>query len=503
MDLSMLKELMAKYPPQPFMRTMEQLAEADPGFVALIAGEESVTRRELERRSNRLARVLGDRGVALGDYVVVAVPNGIEFYVAFFAALKTGAVPMPLSSRLSLAERQAIVDLARPALLIGVDPADHPGYETLPAGFEPDPSVSGTPLPEVVSPSWKAPTSGGSTGRPKIIRNGTGADGSPAANMIAYDYGPDDIQIVAGPLYHNMSLSSSVGGLLLGQRIVIMRKFDPAELLDLIGRHRVTWLTVVPTMMHRTLRVIQEGHEPDFSSLRRMFHMASKCPEWLKEAWIGLIGPEKIMEIYGGTEAAVVTRITGTEWLEHRGSVGKPITGEMKVFGADGREAPPGEVGEIYMKRTEGMPASYTYVGAEPKTLNGWETLGDLGWKDADDYLYISDRRVDMIVSGGANIYPAEVEAAIDQHPKVGSSVVVGLPDDDLGTKVHAIVQAEPGTAEADILGFLAGRLVRYKVPRSVEFIDQPLRDDSGKVRRGRMRDEAIARLKKQEADQA
>ncbi|MCP9949931.1 AMP-binding protein [Actinomadura madurae] len=496
MDASMLEELTAAHPPEPFVRTMARLAEEDTEFVALTCGEESITRRGLEQRSNRLARVYLDRGVAFGDYVVVALPNGIEFYVAFFAALKVGAVPMPLSYRLPPAERQAIVDMARPALLVGVDPADHPGYGALAPGFEPDPALSDEPLPEVVSPSWKAPASGGSTGRPKIIRNGTGAEGSPALGAFVYEYGPDDTQAVVGPLYHNMSLASSVGGLLLGQHVVVMRRFDPEELLTLIARHRVTWLTVVPTMMHRMLRVIQAGGEWDLSSVRLMYHMSSKCPEWLKEAWIDLIGPEKIVEIYGGTEAVGVTRITGTEWLRHRGSVGRPLVGEMKVLDDNGDEAPHGVVGEIYMKRADGMPSSYEYVGAEAKRRNGWETLGDLGWKDEDGYLYISDRRVDMIVSGGANVYPAEVEAAIDEHPKVLSSVVVGLPDDDLVTRVHALVQAAPGTTEQEILNHLSERLVRYKVPRSIEFIDQPLRDDSGKVRRGRMRDEAIERMK-------
>ena len=496
MDASTLQELMAEHPPEPFVRTMARLAAEDPEFVALTCGDETLTRRGLEQRSNRLARVYLDRGVAHGDYVVLALPNGIDFYVAFFAALKVGAVPMPLSYRLPAAERRAIVDLAEPALLVGVDPADHPGYAALPPGFEPDPGVSDAPLPEVVSPSWKAPTSGGSTGRPKIIRAGSGAEGSPAFNMFAWEYRPDDTQVVVGPLYHNMSLASSIGGLLLGQHVVVMRRFDPEELLTLIARHRITWLTVVPTMMHRMLRVIRAGGEWDLSSVRLMYHMASKCPEWLKEAWIELIGPEKIVEIYGGTESIVVTRITGTEWLEHRGSVGRPLLGDIKILDDDGNEAPPGVVGEIYMKRDDGLPPAYEYVGAEPKRRNGWETLGDLGWKDEDGYLYISDRRVDMIVTGGANVYPAEVEAAIDEHPKVLSSVVVGLPDDDLVSRVHALVQAEPGTTEEEILDHLSQRLVRYKVPRSIEFIDRPLRDDSGKVRRARMREEAIARMK-------
>lgn len=495
MDADVLQQFLAASPSEPFVRTMARLAEEDPDFVAVTFYDESITRRELELRSNRLARAYDHLGVEFGDYVVVALPNGIEFYVAFFAALKLGAVPMPLSHRLPVAERQGVIDLAKPALLVGVG-EDHAGYRSLPAGYEPDPTLSDEPLPEVVSPSWKAPASGGSTGRPKIIRNGTGAEGSPALLGLLYQYGPSDTQAVVGPLYHNMSLASSIGGLLQGQHIVVMNKFDADELLRLIAKHKITWLILVPTMLHRIYRSIEAGADYDLSSIRLIWHMASKCPEWLKEKWIELVGPEKIMELYGGTESIAISMITGSEWLQHRGSVGRPVIGDMKVFDAGGNEAPPGEVGEIYMRGSEGAPASYEYVGAEPKTRNGWTSLGDLGWKDEGGYLYISDRRVDMIVSGGANIYPAEVENAIDQHPKVSSSVVVGLPDDDLVARVHAFVQAEPGTTEHEILDFLTDKLVRYKIPRSIEFTDQPLRDDSGKVRRSQIRDQAIERMK-------
>ncbi|WP_431873738.1 AMP-binding protein [Amycolatopsis sacchari] len=496
MDVAELQRLLAASPPEPFVRTMARLADEDPDFVSIVCEGDAITRREFERRSNRLARAYAERGAGFGDYVAIALPNGIEFYLAFFAALKVGAVPLPLSYRLPVVERQAILDLAKAALLVGVAEGEHPGYPALPAGFEPDASVSEEPLPEVVSPAWKAPTSGGSTGRPKIIRAGSGAEGSPAINQLLYRYTPEDVQAVVAPLYHNSALGMSVGGLLLGQRLVVAKKFDAEDVLRLIGEHGVTWLMLVPTMMHRMYRLIEAGGRYDLSSIRVLLHLAAKCPEWLKEQWLELLGPEKVLEIYGGTESISITLITGEEWLAHRGSVGRPWIGDMKVFDPDGNELPPGEVGEIYMKGAEGMGPSYEYVGAEARTIGGWQTLGDLGWKDEDGYLYISDRRVDMIVSGGANIYPAEVENAIDQHPAVLSSVVVGLPDEDLGQRAHAIVQAEPGTTAREVLDFLADRLVRYKIPRSVEFTDQPLRDDSGKVRRSKLRDAAIERMK-------
>jgi bile acid-coenzyme A ligase len=167
----------------------------------------------------------------------------------------------------------------------------------------------------------------------------------------------------------------------------------------------------------------------------------------------------------------------------------------MKVLDAEGNPAPPGEVGEIYMRPFDGMSPTYHYIGAEPRALDGWESLGDLGWMDEEGYVYLSDRRTDLILAGGANVYPAEVEAAIDEHPHVLSSLVVGIPDDDLGQRVHAIVQPDGEVTVDDLLAHLQERLVRYKIPRSFEFVDEPLRDDAGKARRTAVRDAAIQRL--------
>jgi len=298
-------------------------------------------------------------------------------------------------------------------------------------------------------------------------------------------------------LYHNSPLVLSVFGLFLGEHLVVLPKFNAEKALSAIQTHGVTLANFVPTMMSRMLKVIQE--QPgrfDLSSLRTVWHMGASCPEWLKQAWIDLIGAEKIWEMYGGTETVAVTAISGSEWLQHRGSVGKPIGGgQMKVLNDAGEIAKPGEVGEIYMRGPEGAPPSYQYVGAEKKVKDGWESLGDLGWMDEEGFLYISDRRTDMIVSGGANVFPAEVEAVIDSHPLVRSCAVVGLPDDDLGQRVHAVVHADPALKAEVLLQHVGQKLARYKVPRSVEFVDEHLRDDAGKVRRSAVRDAAIERL--------
>jgi len=232
----------------------------------------------------------------------------------------------------------------------------------------------------------------------------------------------------------------------------------------------------------------------DVSSLRMLWHLAAPCPPWLKEEWIRWLGADVVMELYGGTEGQAATTISGAEWLSHRGSVGKVLFGEMAACDGNGDPVAPGEVGEIYMRRPADAPPTYSYRGATPRTLpGGWESLGDIGWFDADGYLYLADRRTDMILVGGSNVYPAEIEAALDEHPLVQSSAVIGLPDEDLGSRVHAIVQPRPGLTEDALRDHVRGRLVTYKQPRSYEFVADNIRDDAGKVRRTQLRDERIA----------
>lgn len=297
-----------------------------------------------------------------------------------------------------------------------------------------------------------------------------------------------------GPLFHNGPGVWSCQGLLYGNHVAVLPRFDAEATLAAIAEHRADVVYLVPTMMKRILRLPDDVRlSYDLSSLRIVWHLAEPCPPWLKEAWIDWLGPERIYELYAGTEAQGVTVITGTEWLEHRGSVGRPITGEFMVTDDDGTPLPPGQQGEIWIRRTAEQP-TYRYVGAEPRTLgDGWESLGDIGWFDEDGYLYLADRMADMILCGGSNVYPAEVEAAIQEHPAVRSVAVIGLPDEDKGNRVHAIVEADPAElSEAELLAFLGDRLVTYKLPRSVEFVDVPLRDDAGKVRRSALRAERV-----------
>ncbi|HUF25424.1 MAG TPA: AMP-binding protein [Gemmatimonadaceae bacterium] len=480
----------------PLGAVLHGLAQAAPGRAALTCGGITRSRAELESRTTRLARAYQALGVRRDSFVTIGLPNGLEFYEAVLAVWKAGATPQPISSRLPVVERRAIIDLANPSLVVGVDPGEAPGRATIPVGFEPEASISSEPLPPVIAASFKAPTSGGSTGRPKLIVSTQRAAWEAVEGFATLLRIPrDGVHLVTGPLYHNGPFTTSLLALLAGNHLVVMPRFDAAGALALIAESRVDWMYAVPTMMHRMWRLPErEGVRYDVASLRVVFHMAAPCPPWLKQAWIEWLGGEVILELYGGTEAQAMTVITGTEWLAHRGSVGRPVLGEMAVLDAHGKELPPGEVGEIWMRRGPEAQASYRYVGATPKSrAGGWESLGDMGWKDADGYVYLGDRDTDMILVGGANVYPAEVEAALDEHQRIASSCVIGLPDEEYGNRVHAIVQTAGPVESAELEKFLRERLVRYKVPRTYEFVTEPLRGDDGKVRRSALRAARLA----------
>jgi bile acid-coenzyme A ligase len=469
---------------------LRRLAAEAPDRVAAVCGAASISRRELDARSNRLARAYQGLGVGPESRVTLALPNSLEFLVACMAAWKLGASPQPISARLPAKERDAILELAQPALIAGVDASEYPRFASVPPGFEPDAALADAPLPDVVPKHVRTMTSGGSTGRPKLIVDLTPAlcDPEVAENFMQ----ARGVALAPGPLYHAGPFIVAWQCILSGGTLVLMERFDAEQALALIAQHRVDWVLFVPTMMQRIARLPDDvRNKYDVASLRRVMCSGAPSPPWLKRFWIEWLGPEKIYEAYGGTERIAGTVIDGVEWLAHPGSVGKPPPGRMmRALRPDGTPCAPGEVGEIYMKPAAGQGTTYRYIGAEPTaTADGWETLGDVGWFDADGYLYLADRKTDMILVGGANVYPAEVEAAIDAHPAVRSSAVIGLPDDDLGNRVHALVDAPAGVSEDALRAHLAERLTAYKIPRSFEFVGEPLRDDAGKLRRSALRE--------------
>lgn len=473
-----------------FIERLEHLAREQPHSLAVACDKDEVSRAELQSRAGDLAVHLDAVGVGEGDLVTVALPNGVAWFVAVVACWRIGAIPQPVSSRLPAPELQAIVELANPPVVIGVPEDAFLGRTCLPIDFV-APEADSSRLAHRVSPAWKAPTSGGSTGRPKLIVSGDPAMLDPDARPpLLMD--PGGCLVMPGPLYHNGPLVWSCQALLHGLSVALLPRFDAEATLATIERRRATVAYMVPTMMKRILRLPDEVRlAHDLSSLRVIWHLAEPCPEWLKQAWIDWLGAERIWELYAGTEGQTSTIISGPEWLEHRGSVGRVQPGTVMITDDDGVEVPPGTMGEVWLRSLRDTP-TYRYVGASARVREGgWESLGDMGRLDAEGYLYLGDRSSDMILSGGANIYPAEIESVLQEHPLVASCAVIGLPDEDRGNVVHAIVEADPTKVSADeVRAFLAERLVSYKVPRSVEFTDSPLRDDSGKVRRSALRAE-------------
>lgn len=476
-----------------FIHQLEKLAADAPDAPAVTCENITLTRQQLLTAGYNLAVHLADLGTREGDMVTVAVPNSVDFFIAYVAIWRLGATPQPISSRLPQRELDAIIELANPSAIIGLPENSVAGRVCLPTGFR-APDRDASHLPYVVSKAWKAPTSGGSTGRPKLIVSGDAAEMDETAQPpLMMD--PGGCLVMPGPLYHNGPAVWSCQALLSGLHVVLLPRFDAAQTLQAIETYKGSVLYMVPTMMKRILRLPDDERLLfDLSSLRVVWHLAEPCPEWLKQAWIDWLGAERIFELYAGTEAQTATVITGQEWLEHRGSVGRPADGTVLVTDDDGNPVAAGEMGEVWMRSLRGTP-TYKYIGATARTREGgWESLGDMGYLDADGYLYLGDRSADMILSGGANIYPAEIESAIQEHPAVKSCAVIGIPDEDKGNTVHAIVEADVNeVSEEELKSFLGERLVIYKVPRTFEYVDFALRDDAGKVRRSSLRAERVS----------
>ncbi|HEY0940346.1 MAG TPA: AMP-binding protein [Steroidobacter sp.] len=457
--------------------------------------EGSLTWAELDRRSNQRARWLASVGVRQDDLVVIMLPNSCEFHEATVAVWKAGATPCVLPSKLPGREASEIIALAAPTAVIGDVPFAYDGPR-LPAGAALD-SYSDAPVKDAGASSWKAVASGGSSGRPKIIVDTMPAFiDTDAAPYRLLGFSPDGAMLNPGPLYHNMPFLFTSFGLLAGTHVVGMNRFDAETFLQLVERYKIDFVAVVPTMMQRIWALPEAVRAAyDVSSLKSVWHMSAPCPQWVKRAWIEWLGPDRIFEAYGGTEGSG-TAITGREWLAKPGSVGKVTPGTVRILREDGSEAAVGEIGEVHLPAA--ARAKFRYIGAEANIdAAGGYSIGDLGHIDEDGYLFLADRRSDLIIRGGANVYPAEVEAVLDEHPLVSSSAVIGLPAEDLGERVHAILQLRPGAPLdlASIIAHVDDRLSKYKRPTSYEVIDTPLRDDAGKVRRSLLKAERVAWL--------
>jgi bile acid-coenzyme A ligase len=457
-------------------------------FVPESGPEQTYSWLQLEQSANRMARLFREHGVKKDSIVVIGLRNNFENVAASFAIWKLGACLLPLSHRMPAAEREAVLEIAQPDLVVAN--WGRPGELTI-SDLGAASALASEPLPDVVPQPGRAIASGGSTGTPKIIVDPRPLAARPdigdAVVRRLTGIAPGQVQLLCGPLYHNGPYGSMYHGLFHDHTVVLMERFDAARAVDLIERYGVNWLYLVPTMMRRIIQL--PGIEKrDFSHLQAIYHSASPCPINLKRAWIDLVGAERVYEGFGATEEVGLCAIRGDEWLQHPGSVGRPQDSEIKIRDSAGNPLSPGEVGEIYMRRTSRVD-TYRYLGgAEAKRdVQGFVSVGDLGWVDEEGYLFVADRRVDMIITGGSNVYPGEVEAVLLEHPAIADVVVIGLPDEDWGKRVHAIVQprdpASPPSAEALTI-FCKERLLPYKVPKDYEFVLVFPRDEAGKIRR-------------------
>jgi bile acid-coenzyme A ligase len=438
----------------------------------------------LEARANQLARAMAERGVGEDDRVSLALPNSAAAVAAVFAAWKLGAVPVPV--RWDLPEWECDRLLAVVDATLTLTTGDHGWLE---AGATTD--LDDGPLDDRTPTRTHGICSSGSTGTPKVILAGTPGTWAPEAAgafVEPWMHVPRPQTVLVPTMLYHTNGFATMHNLLAGDRLVVLEQFDAALVIDLVERHRVTNLTATPTMLQR-IADLPDIDSRDLSSLVWVLQGAAVIPPSLVHRWIGLIGAERFFMAYGMTEGLGLAALRADEWLEHPGSVGRGFREtELRIIGPDGEDCPPGELGEIYLRSP--MTGLYSYMGdaaPPPATDDGFASVGDIGRLDTEGYLYIADRRVDLIVTGGANVYPAEVESALIEHPGIADVVVIGLGDPDWGRRVHALIEpvdpADPPPAD-DVIAFAKSRLAGYKVPKTVEVVERIPRSAATKVNR-------------------
>jgi len=444
--------------------------------------EEPFTWPELERRSRQLAGALAGRGLGQGDLLGLALPNSSQLVLGILAAWRLGAVPVPIRWDLPAWELGRLTAVVNAPITLGRD-----DVEFIDASAQLDPPA----LPDATSPHVNGICSSGSTGLPKVILVNRPAVYDPSLIVPIIEQWtvvprPERI-LVLGPMYHTNGFAT-LHRLLEGDELVVLERFNAALAADLIERYRITNFTATPTMLKRIADVPGiDGR--DLSSLQWILQGAAPMPASLVHRWSELIGPERIVMAYGMTEGLGLTALRGDEWLTHPGSVGRGVRDtEVRILDPDGRQLGPGEIGEIFLRSS--ISSGYRYLGEAPRlptTEDGFQSAGDLGYVDEEGFLYLVDRRVDVIITGGANVYPAEVEAALVDHPGIADVVVIGLRDEEWGRRVHAVVEpadhARPPAVE-DVIAFAKQRLAPYKVPKTVEFVDAIPRSAATKVNR-------------------
>jgi fatty-acyl-CoA synthase len=498
-------------------------ARERPDHPALIdaASGEALSYRELDERSNRLAQLLYARGSRRGDHIALFMENNPRFLEVCWAAARSGLYYTTVNRYLTAEEAAYIINDCGARVLI--TSFARAGVASGLAGLIPDcplrlmtdgtiagwtayeDAVAACPA-EPLAKEWLGEPmlySSGTTGRPKGIKRPlqelmVGEDLRWTEVQRGYGFGADTVYLSPAPLYHAAPISYSMIVQRLGGTVVMMRRFDALEALRLIERHGVTHSQWVPTMFVRMLKLpAAERERFDLSSHRVAIHAAAPCPVEIKRQMIEWWGPI-IHEYYGATERIGVTQLDSRQWLAHPGSVGRSILGVLHVCGEDGAELPVGESGLIYFER-DTQPFAYHNDPAKTAAARhpdrpAWWTTGDIGYVDAEGYLYLTDRKAFMIISGGVNIYPREIEDALVLHPKVRDAAVFGVPNEEMGEEVKAVVEpmpdAEPSLElEAELIAFLSAKVARYMVPKSVDFVEELPRLPTGKLYKKALRD--------------
>jgi long-chain acyl-CoA synthetase len=497
------------------------IAAQTPDRAAVIEPDGAVVSyAELAARADRFGRGLQALGLAPGATVAGMLPNGADALALFFAALQTGLYVVPVNWHLTAAEvgyilgdseagafvaHQRFAGVAAAAAdLAGIDPAARFAVGEVP-GFAPlaELGKDGAGRPEQRTTGAPMLYTSGTSGRPKGVRRAlTGEDPDAVPPFTAWFFAifglkPFDghVHLCCSPLYHTAVLNFATISLTLGHPVVLMDRFDPETLLALVERHRVTSSHMVPTQFRRLLALPEPVRARyDVSSLRCMIHAAAPCPPEVKRRMLDWWGPV-VTEYYAATEGGGSV-ITAQEWLARPGSVGTAWPGsEVRVLDDNGDDAPTGEPGLIYLRMGT---STFDYYKDEAKTLasraRGMFTVGDIGYLDADGYLYLCDRKGDMIITGGVNVYPAEIESELSCHPAVADVAVFGIPHDEWGEEIKAVVQPADGVAPgpeltADLFGFLDGRIAKFKLPRTIDYVAELPRDPNGKLYKRRLRD--------------
>ena len=492
-------------------------AESRPDHPALIFSStgETIGYGALEDRANRGAQAVRALGLANGDAMAIVCDNRPDYLDVYWAAQRAGIVMVPVSTRLKPEEIAYIVNDSGTRLLLVSSAETAQGLEAIRAtmpglaaivtigateGFSEWRALCAAQPPAPVADErigGRMTYSSGTTGRPKGIRyapeSGSPIQANPGAQLFGrlYGLGEDSVYLSPAPLYHSAPLGFTAGVQALGGTVVLMPRFEPEDFLAAIARWRVTVVQVVPTMFIRLLALPEETRRRryDLSSLRTVIHAAAPCPVPVKQAMIDWLGPI-IEEYYAGSEGNGHVTISSAEWLRKPGSVGRAVIGQIHICDDDGHERPTGETGTIFF----GGGRVFRYHNDEGKTAASrnplhpdWTTMGDVGRLDADGYLFLSDRKDFMIISGGVNIYPQEVENLLITHPKVADVAVLGVPNADFGEEVKAVVQpkdwadATPAFAQ-ELIGWCRAQLADVKCPRSVDFDPALPRTETGKL---------------------